>query len=331
MTIEEQFPLCVAAGEDANAFKETELRNTLASHHVYPYGCRLYVEQIKYLNMFIRDIPFTPNDISNCVLDINLPGEEWRPVVGFEDGYAVSNLGRVKAIARMRTLNKSGKLCRNVERLLLGRLDKDGYRVIHCSYKNVIYHFRVHRLVAEAFIPKTEEDIRLGRNIPNHKDGNKLNNCASNLEWTTNQENKDHAIMHGFCSTLQYDDIIRLKKIYESDPNMTFRRLRNEYYPHVSEQAIGDALMGRSLKLFNIDTVTRHKSTRSSLRLPNSILEIRLLRENGVGTKKLSQLFNVSTSSIKRICSRKFYPEITYDQYPDIVAEIKRKYNLANH
>ena len=48
---------------------------------------------------------------------------------------------------------------------------------------------RVNRLVANAFIPNPN-------NLPevNHKDGNKLNNCADNLEWVTNQQNRDHAV-----------------------------------------------------------------------------------------------------------------------------------------
>ncbi len=67
-----------------------------------------------------------------------------------------------------------------------------------CKYKK----YSVHRLIAQAFIPNPN-------NLPkvNHKDGNKLNNRVSNLEWVTNKENYDHARAHGLiktCGDLSY-------------------------------------------------------------------------------------------------------------------------------
>ena len=54
----------------------------------------------------------------------------------------------------------------------------------------------VHRLVAEHFVPRVE-----GKNIVNHKDGDKLNNRAENIEWCTQAENIAHSIANGTFKT----------------------------------------------------------------------------------------------------------------------------------
>lgn len=92
--------------------------------------------------------------------------EIWKDIKGYEGLYQVSNWGRIKSI-------RFGK-----ERIMKLCPDRYGYLYIVLYKNNIKKAYRVHRLVAEAFIDNTD-------NLPcvNHKDENKQNNNVENLEW----------------------------------------------------------------------------------------------------------------------------------------------------
>lgn len=73
--------------------------------------------------------------------------------------------------------------------------DKIGYMIVGLNIYNKYKLKKVHRLVAEAFIPNPENKSEV-----NHKDGNKSNNNVDNLEWTTHQENMKHAYNTGLST-----------------------------------------------------------------------------------------------------------------------------------
>lgn len=108
--------------------------------------------------------------------------EVWKDVVGFEGKYEVSNFGRVR--------NK------NHQWLLNQYINENGYCIVglHSRQNNTgkTKHFRVHRLVAEAFIQNPEN-----KRTVNHIDGNKMNNNVKNLEWATHGENIKHGRENG--------------------------------------------------------------------------------------------------------------------------------------
>lgn len=96
-------------------------------------------------------------------------------VVGFGGMYLIDEAGQIFTRYRMRIMKQS--------------LSHDGYMVVGLSKDGGRKQYRVHRLVAEAFIRKED-----GKDFINHIDGEKTNNHVSNLEWCTVQENCLHSI-----------------------------------------------------------------------------------------------------------------------------------------
>lgn len=117
--------------------------------------------------------------------------EIWKPVIGFEEAYAVSNQGRVKSLDRVVYSVLCGSFMKKGN-LLSPFFRGKGYLAVNVFKNNKKYTKSVHTLVAEAFI----ENPNILPQI-NHIDGVKINNYVENLEWTTNSENQKHAYAMG--------------------------------------------------------------------------------------------------------------------------------------
>ena len=107
-----------------------------------------------------------------------MENEIWKDIEGYEGLYQVSNLGRVKSLAR-KTGNQYNK-----ENILSKERTRKGYYRVQLTKNKEHKHYPIHRLVAIAFIPNPD-------NLPcvNHKDENKGNNCVWNLEWCSKKYN----------------------------------------------------------------------------------------------------------------------------------------------
>ena len=111
--------------------------------------------------------------------------EVWKDVVGFEGFYKVSNEGNVYSVGR-----KHAQGVKRGGRILKPSYDKDGYlRVNLCKNGKQKTRF-IHRLVAGAFVPNPN-----GYSEINHRDENKVNNYANNLEWCTREHNVNHGTL----------------------------------------------------------------------------------------------------------------------------------------
>lgn len=108
--------------------------------------------------------------------------EEWRDIAGYEGLYQVSNLGRVKGMARR--IQRNGHTVAIPERTLNQTNNSNGYLRVNLSKDNHVKHAFVHRLVAAAFVDNPD-----GCRYVDHLDSDRHNNRADNLVWCTQGEN----------------------------------------------------------------------------------------------------------------------------------------------
>lgn len=104
--------------------------------------------------------------------------EVWKNIKDFEGLYQVSNLGNIKRITTNKVLNPS--------------ISNRGWLYLSLSKDNKYKNHRVHRIVAQTFIPNPKDKATV-----NHINGIKTDNRVENLEWNTIGENVRHAIKNG--------------------------------------------------------------------------------------------------------------------------------------
>lgn len=109
--------------------------------------------------------------LNNC----HSNNEIWKDIEGYEGIYQISNYGRIKSFYK-----NEGKILKNEIR--------NTYKIIQLTKDKKRKSFQIHRLVAKAFIPNSNN-----YKIVNHKDFNRENNDVDNLEWCTQKYNVNYS------------------------------------------------------------------------------------------------------------------------------------------
>lgn len=181
--------------------------------------------------------------------------EIWKDIPDYEGLYQASDLGQVRSLNREVPMFH-GLIKRKTTRKLRGKIirqykNKNGYMSVSLSANGKHKTHRVHRLVMLSFVgvPPNEKNI-------NHKDGNKANNCLSNLEYVTRSENQIHAYtilgvkakgpkIYGeknHASVLTRNQVVEIHRMSKSGKS---HRSIARYFD-ITHQAVGYILRGRN-------------------------------------------------------------------------------------
>jgi hypothetical protein len=127
--------------------------------------------------------------------------ETWKSINGYESLYEVSEYGKVRSFDNIRvSKNGSQKLYKG--KILKGVVNSVGYLCYDLFNNGIRKNTKAHFLVASEFI--SERPLKM---VINHKDGDKINNHFSNLEWISQKENCIHAFKKGLIIRKGFDII----------------------------------------------------------------------------------------------------------------------------
>lgn len=225
--------------------------------------------------------------------------EQWKSI--FDGRYAISDQGRVMRVEQG-SGTQSGRILKPVER-------GDGYLFVNIALeKNGIQrHYRVHQLVADAFLVPDS-----ARTQVNHKNGHRKDNRAINLEWVTNQENALHASEQGWlkhgsdhASThLTEAKVLEIRHRFAAGEKIA--NLASEF--GITLGTISPLIRGRTWRHVP-DAVIRAEHSRAKLTAAD-VLAIRQKHKSGAKAADLCREYNVTRGTMSEILARKTWTHI---------------------
>lgn len=211
--------------------------------------------------------------------------EIWKDIEGYEGLYQVSNLGRIKRCSR-KNMDSKARQRTFKELILKENIDKSGYCYVNL-YKNEKKAYKIHRLVAQTFIPNIQKKPQV-----NHKDGNKKNNTVKNLEWVTREENIQHAYKNNLIRSLKIPKEELLDLYFNK--KYTLKAIGNIY--GYSDDAVRRVFFNYGFK------VSRNKSR---VNVTKEWLAEQL--KQGKTQKMISQEYNISSGYLSELCKKYNY------------------------
>lgn len=181
--------------------------------------------------------------------------EEWRPVVGYEGLYEVSNIGRVKSLDRV-TVDILGRSRPFKGKMMSPVVGSPRYYGVGLTKNGKSKPIRIHQLVAEAFLTKAHHD-----DVVDHIDRDKLNNSIANLRYITKRENTIHGSLSEFREdkTSKYVGVTRTSdgKYWQSYKVMDGKR---HYLGSYKKEEHAAKAYQEGRKLYKVGALRGHKN-----------------------------------------------------------------------
>lgn len=169
------------------------LRNIISKDSVLTKANHDYINRLKKKSAALKQKQMEESSRNYIIEDIT--NEEWKEIVGYS-GYFVSSLGRIKKYSK-----------RYDSYFLLAPTTQQDNGRLYVSVKDK--YLQVSRLVGFAFVQGYSEI----NNTIDHIDGDKTNNCCTNLQWVSQSENNKRAYKNGKKKSVAYSKHGKFKKI----------------------------------------------------------------------------------------------------------------------